>query len=401
MPAVDRRRITLRVDKVVAGGDGLGREDTGRVVLVTGALPGELVVAEIDRERRDVAFARTVEVIEPTAARRTPPCPAVERGCGGCGWQHVEVDAQRELKRQIVVEALERTGRIADPAVTVAPALPDERYRTTVRLAVDAEGRVGFRAARRHDVVAVTDCLVAHPLLSELLGRLRLPAGEEIVLRVGAATAERAAWWTPAQLARPASLPDDVQTGRRGHVHEVVGGRRLRVGNGAFFQPSREAAEAIVDAVRRSAGPARDWPAGAVVDAYGGVGLFAATVVPADRPVVVVESAAPACADAAVNLAGHRAEVVNRQVESWQPCPAALVIADPARAGLGRQAAQRLAATGTPLLVLVSCDPVSLARDAGLLREHGYRLAGAEVIDTFPNTTHVEVVSRFERVGAG
>lgn len=401
MPAVDRRRITLRVDKVVAGGDGLGREDTGRVVLVTGALPGELVVAEIDRERRDVAFARTVEVIEPAAARRSPPCPEVERGCGGCGWQHVEVDAQRELKRQIVVEALERTGRVADPVVTVARALPDERYRTTVRLAVDAEGRAGFRAARRHDVVAVRDCLVAHPLLSELLGRLRLPGGEEIVLRVGASTAERAAWWTPGKLARPASLPDDVRTGRRGHVHEVVGGRRLRVGNGAFFQPSREAAEAIVDAVRRSSGPASDWPAGAVVDAYGGVGLFAATVVPADRPVVVVESAAAACADAAVNLAGHRVEVVNRQVESWQPCPAALVIADPARAGLGRQAAQRLAASGTPLLVLVSCDPVSLARDAGLLREHGYRLAGAEVIDTFPNTTHVEVVSRFERVGAG
>ena len=98
-----------------------------------------------------------------------------------------------------------------------------------------------------------------------------------------------------------------------------------------------------------------------------------------------------------VNLAGRRARIVCSQVEQWKPRRADLVIADPSRSGLGRAAVAVLAATQAARMVLVSCDPVSLARDAGLLRELGYDHSRSTVYDLFPQTHHVEVVTTFDR----
>jgi 23S rRNA (uracil1939-C5)-methyltransferase len=130
---------------------------------------------------------------------------------------------------------------------------------------------------------------------------------------------------------------------------------------------------------------------GIVVDAYGGVGLLASALAP--RSTTVVESSASACADAAVNLADRRAEIVCSSVEQWRSHRADLVIADPSRSGLGKQAVAVLSATQAPHLIVVSCDPVSLARDAG------YDHVRSTVHDLFPQTHHVEVVTTFERRG--
>lgn len=134
-----------------------------------------------------------------------------------------------------------------------------------------------------------------------------------------------------------------------------------------------------------------------VVDAYAGVGLFGATVVPERLRLVSVEGSRSSCADAEVNLAGTNATIVRCSVEKWRPEPAELVIADPSRSGLGKDAAARLVATGAATIVLVSCDPVSLARDAALLVGHGFTLELCEVLDLFPHTHHVETVSTFVR----
>jgi 23S rRNA (uracil1939-C5)-methyltransferase len=149
----------------------------------------------------------------------------------------------------------------------------------------------------------------------------------------------------------------------------------------------------LVTAVRAACGEIVD--GGTVVDAYGGIGLFAATV--AEARVTVVEGSAAACADATANLSDRRAKVVHAQVEQWRARRADLVIADPSRTGLGRQAVGVLADTMAPRIVLVSCDPVSLARDAGLLRDRGYDHVSSTVHDLFPQPHHVEVVTTFDR----
>ncbi len=160
--------LQLRPTAMAAGGAALARDDNGRVVFIEGALPGELVGAEVFEEHVDYAKATVASVEEAAPGRVAPPCPYVAAGCGGCGWQHVDPVVQVELKRDIVVDALRRIGRLANPVVAVAPALPSTGYRTTVRMGVRA-GRAGFRAHRSHDLVDIDACLVADPLLADLI----------------------------------------------------------------------------------------------------------------------------------------------------------------------------------------------------------------------------------------
>jgi tRNA/tmRNA/rRNA uracil-C5-methylase (TrmA/RlmC/RlmD family) len=131
-----------------------------------------------------------------------------------------------------------------------------------------------------------------------------------------------------------------------------------------------------------------------MVDAYGGVGLFAATV-GAGRPVTLVEWSSAAVADARVNVPD--AQVLRLDLARWRPSPAALVVADPARTGLGAKPVRTLARTGATHLVLVSCDPAALGRDTALLRAEGFEHAGTTLVDLFPHTPHVEAVTRFIR----
>jgi 23S rRNA (uracil1939-C5)-methyltransferase len=303
------------------------------------------------------------------------------------------------FKIAVVAEALTRTARIADVEIRSGGSVPATAYRTTLRLAIDPHGKPAFRAAHSQTPVPVEECLVAHPALNVLLRDLVLPGAREVLLRVGARTGDRLIRWWPDTLPVPAGLPAGVRTGPHASIDEIVDGVRLRVGADAFFQSSPEAAELLIAAVRRAAGPADGWDDGPVLDACGGVGLFAATVLPADRERLVIESNPVACDDARYNLVNLPARVLQRPLERWTPKRMALVIANPARAGLGKATVDVLAATRTPRLVLVSCDPVAFARDARLLGEHGYRLDGCEVLDLFPQTHHMEVVSRFSRKG--
>ena len=389
---------------MAAGGDAIARDDGGRVVFVEGALPGERVRARIVQAKKDFARAVVVDVVDPSPDRVAPPCEARVAGCGGCSWQHVEGDAQVRLKVAIVEDALRRIGRVdlaSFPSIGVRAMSEGERaVRTSARLGVDREGRAGQHRRASREVVATSSCLAAHPLLDELIVEGRFGGADEVLLRVGVASGERAALGYPTS--DDFSLPDDVALGPDAVVHESVAGAWLQVSLGSFFQSGPVAAEALVAAVDDAVGAAL--PAGGhLVDAYAGVGLFGATV-GARRPgvrVTSVESDGAANADARVNLAELDAVVVEGEVGRWRPQsgdrPVDVVVADPARSGLGRPGAAAIVAAGAPRIVLVSCDPASLARDVRLLVDAGYRLGGIELVDAFPDTFHVEAVSRFDR----
>jgi 23S rRNA (uracil1939-C5)-methyltransferase len=381
----------VRIEKMAAGGDAIAHLGDGRVVFVEGALPGETVKVEVHTSKRDFARAVVAEVQQPSPHRVVPPCPALESGCGGCAWQHADPVAQLTWKADVVADALRRTAKLPDAMVRVGAAVPPWGYRTSMRLAVTPDGRLGLRAASSHRVVPLGDCPVAHPALSALLAGARVDGAEEVSLRVSVATGEATAMGHGGR-GRFAGLPADVGVGPEATLYERVGGVSLRVSAASFFQSGPAAAELLVATVRDACGDALG-AGGPFLDAYGGGGLFAATIAP-DRA-IVVESSPSACADARLNVPGAR--VHEMPFELWSPEPVGLVVADPARAGLGREAVDVLAATGAARVVLVSCDPVAAARDASLLAAHGYRHAGATVLDLFPHTPHVEVVTRFDR----
>ncbi len=388
--------LTLVPTAMAAGGAAVAREATGRVVLVDGALPGEAVEVVITEQRSSYARARVVAVVEPSPDRVSPPCPHVARGCGGCGWQHVSLEAQRRYKTEVVSEALGRIGGLTGAKVVPAPPASLAGYRTTLRLSSDG-ARPGFRRHRGHEVVPVDSCLVAHPLLAELLASGEFGEAAEVTLRCGARTGERLAVLAPssagARLPGPVRVigEDELAAGRRAWIFEEVAGKRLRLSAESFFQASPEGAESLVSLVASAVAGAPDGP---LVDVYGGVGLFAATV-GEGRSVTVVECSPSAAADARVNLPAASVRLID--VERWRPSKAAVVVADPPRAGLGAAGVAALVATRASHLALVSCDAASLGRDAALLQARGFRLQWAALVDMFPGTPHIEVVSAFVR----
>ncbi|HVM07485.1 MAG TPA: TRAM domain-containing protein [Acidimicrobiales bacterium] len=400
-------RLEVGATAIVPGGAALARDDDGRVVFVEGALPGERVVAEVVEERKDFRRAVTIDVVDASPERVAPPCGNVALGCGGCGWQHVAVAGQRRLKEEMVADALRRIAKLAaddlPPLRTVE--LLDAGFRTTVRVAV-RDGRPMFHRAGSADLVDATACHVAHPLLLPLLdgdsGDVDYGDASQVVLRASVATGERAALVRPEHLnTSRLRVPVDVQFGR-GLLHERIAGRMLQVSIRSFLQSSPQAATALVEQVLAAIERAGPGGIGRMADLYAGVGVFADAVAAATgAAVVAVESDRSSSGDAIDNLAwaGARATVVRSEVGRWRPethdVPFDLVVADPARPGLGRPGTGTVAAASPRVLVLISCDAASFARDVTLLRDAGYRLTDATLVDAFPHTPHVEIVSVF------
>ena len=314
-----------------------------------------------------------------------------------------------------MVDALRRGAGLqdAEALVSIGASVDALAYRATVRAAVDASGRAGFRRLRSHGVVVSGACPVADRRIADVLEHGRFPGVDEILLRVSERTGEVVV--SPGMTGIGITVPVGVRVGdENDQMSETVAGVELRVSMGSFFQSSAEAANLLVEAVAAALGvpaaPSGLHPvrSGLLVDLYGGIGLFAATLGRAYGRVVVVEHAARAASDARVNVATHaRAEVVVTDVDEWRPTPTIHgelsghgpgqidVVADPARRGLGRGGVATIAALRPQVVVLVSCDAAALGRDARLLAGEGWALEHTTVLDLFPHTHHLEAVSRF------
>jgi 23S rRNA (uracil1939-C5)-methyltransferase len=381
--------VELTPTAMIAGGDAIARDRDGRVVFVEGALPGERVRAEMIEVRPTYAKAQLRDVLERSSDRILPPCPEVARGCGACPWQHIATDGQRRYKCDIVRDALRRIGRFEPPELAPTVELEPWDFRTTVRASVK-NGRAGFRRASSHDSVDVDGCLVAHPLIAELIVDGRYPGADEVQLRCGARTGERMAAVIPA--GGSMTVPADV---RSDHVHERAAGRSWRISADSFFQTRADGVDALAELVANAADALE--AATTAIDLYSGVGIFAGVLAAQGWSVTAVESSRSAVADARVNLHGLDVAVVRSDVTKWVARQADLVVADPSREGLGKRGVATVVATAARRVVLVSCDAASLGRDAGLLRGAGYDLTSVIPVDLFPHTAHVEVVTIFDR----
>lgn len=399
--------IEVDVTNIAHGGVSVARHE-GRVVFVSDAIPGERVVARVtDDSKPSFWRADTVAVLEPSEHRREHvwAAAALDRDpadrAGGAEFGHIELGHQRELKRQVLADALARMAGITTD-VTVEP-LPgdDERsgtgWRTRVRLQVDASGRTGPFAARSHRVIPVTDLPLATPDLAAAAPLGRAVRGVDHVDVVSPSTGG----------ARVIGAPRAIV--------EVVGGREFRLADRGFWQVHRSAAATLTTAVQEAIDGDRFDPAAANLDLYGGVGLLAAAVADrfgSDTRITSVESDPAATGYAAANLSEWASATAETgRVERWlrerapsAPSPSAArssgatVVLDPPRSGAGREVVDGIAALSPEQIVYVACDPVALARDVALFAGHGYALSRLRSFDLFPNTHHLEAVATLTRV---
>lgn len=418
----------LRIEKVVHGGFGLGREE-GRVWLVPYTAPGDLIEAEPVQRHATYIEGVCKEVVEAGPDRVEPRCPLFGR-CGGCHLQHLSSKAQVAARREILLESARRLGRIEglEPKVICGK---EWEYRARLEFHVGAS-RIGFFARNSHDLVPVEDCPIALPAIRRLIPDLSLaiaeakvtgPANIEVVVgadhEVVFVCDGPPGWFTPALPSLLMSLPG-VQgillhtRGRhwismgRTEVTWVVpgpGGRKLcaDLDPRGFTQANIHLNACLVEEVLNLADVRA---AEEVLELYAGAGNFTLPLLALDqRPSVTaveVQRLALAALERAARayrvnhmrlttLPGKTEAMLRRLLEQHKRYD--LVLADPPRAGIG-QATRLLPRFGPLRIVLVSCEPTTLARDTAVLIEAGYRPATLVLVDMFPQTAHVEAVLR-------
>ena len=436
--------VTLTIEKLVHGGRGLARLE-GAPVFVAGALAGERVEAVVTAVRKGYLEAALARVTAPSPDRIEAPCPLVAT-CGGCQIQHLAYRAQLEAKRAIAVESLRRLGGLAAdvPPVTPSPDVFGYRVRADLKVGTMGGKRVlGFHAARSRTVVPVPACPVLHPRLQAALGPLSdlvarrtasisgrktastsgrgnrglagleeveiqtTGAGPDLVIVFRMRALDRRTLGAIGRELRGAlPLRGLVAYDQRRHrwvgggdaIEERIDGIDCRVSDRTFLQINPGVNAALVSAVVEWAelsGRER------VVDLYAGFGNFSLPLARRARLVTAVESSPSAVADARFNAraSGVGLRVASSPVESWTPeadeGSPDLVVVDPPRAGLTQAALDRVVALAPPKILYVSCEPATLARDAGRLARAGYRLARIQGFDMFPHTAHVEILAEF------
>ena len=373
--------VELRIEKLVYGGDGLARlppaaDGRRQAVFVPFTLPGELVRVELLPPARGRVAAQLLDVLEPSPDRIAPGCEYFGR-CGGCQWQHTAPERQLALKREILLETLQRTGGVAWPGAVALHHAEAWGYRNRIRLQAIPGVGVGYYQHQSRRVLPITHCPIASPELSRGLAELAAQPPlrrEEIELAVD---------------------NDDRGLATEGPLEFAVAGHRYRVSAGAFFQVNRFlAGELVAAALGEASGQT-------ALDLFSGVGLFALPLAVRFETVEAVESDPAAVADLRHNAADARIRVAHFDALDYlrarEPGAVDLVLADPPRAGLGAELVEAIIALAPARLHLVSCDPATLGRDLRPLLAAGYQIRAVHLFDLFPQTYHLETVVHLAR----
>ena len=400
--------IDIDLSGMAYGGEALGRLPDGRAVFVPHALAGERVRIEPVSEKRGHVKARLVEVLQASPLRIAPRCPHFGL-CGGCHYQFLPYREQLAVKTRVFTEQLQRLAGIAAPPVQPIVASPAAwNYRNAVQFHLDPAGKPGYQEAQSHRVLPIRECSLPEEAINEtwpLLDLVPIPGLERIELRSGSDGEilinfeSRSNQPPEMELDLPVSVvhqgPDGplLMAGDDFITIEVLK-RSFHVSAGSFFQVNSRQAAALASHLDQVLPLDQQTT---LLDVYCGVGLFSALLAPRVKRLVGVEVSPSACDDFALNLDEFdHVELYTGAAEEILPhlnLHPDVIIVDPPRAGLDRQALDAIVGMNPRTLAYVSCDPATLSRDLRRLGEAGYHLHQVTPFDLFPQTYHIESVS--------
>lgn len=432
-------------------GEGVGRVE-GYTLFVPGALPGERVLVRVEHVKKQYGHAKLLRVLTASPDRVAPPCGIYER-CGGCQLQHLDYAAQLRVKRQLVVDNLQRIGKLQDVVAHPTLGMSDPwRYRNKVQVPIgEEEGGLigGFYAQGSHDIIDMKECLIQHEegdRVVETVKRLGRELGitayheeshtgllRHVVVKVGFRTAEvmlvlvtngvniphEDEWIARIRSEIPgvASICQNVNEGRtnvifgdrtlvlwgREVIYDYIGDIKFAISPRSFFQVNPVQTEVLYGkALEYAALTGRE----TVIDAYCGIGTISLFLAQRARRVYGVEIVPEAIEDARLNaelngianvdFSVGRAEEV---LPAWQRAGVTpdVVVVDPPRKGCDGALLVTLLELKPGRIVYVSCNPSTLARDLRVLEDGGYRTVEVQPVDMFPHTTHIENVALIVR----
>ncbi|HEX4956091.1 MAG TPA: TRAM domain-containing protein [Thermoanaerobaculia bacterium] len=377
---VDEAEVVI--EKLVAGGDGLGRVE-GVPLLVPRSAPGDRLRVKITERHPDYGRGEIVEILTPGPGRREPPC-SYFGSCGGCDLQHLDDALQTRLKVTAALETLSRLGGVTLDRVPRIVAGSPFGYRLRTQLhtePLEQRALLGYHARRSNELVVVDRCPVLVPDLERALPVLAATVNASSPQRLDLAAGRRGSWTISPRIE---GLPG-------GEVELEVDDLTFRYDARVFFQGHRGLVGELIAAVVGEAGGELAF------DLYGGVGLFALPLARRYAKVVMVEGDRVAGRFARLNARGNKldnVEVVGQAVETWLPelpREAERVVVDPPRTGLSKAVRNQLLRGRPRRLTYASCHAATLGRDLkDLLR--GYDLESVTFLDLFPQTGHIETV---------
>ena len=429
--------LRLSIEKLVYGGDGLAHAD-GNTVFVPYVLPGEEVRATAKTRKKKLIWAELLEVSSPAKERGRAKCAHFQK-CGGCHYQHIPPTEQLRLKKGILRETLSRLGGISWDGAIVEHAAQPYSYRNRAQWAVRSSlpRALGYFLPESSVIVPIDECPVLSPRLANTYAKLQdmtrggtLPAGVQEIEAFADSTDEKIALNVAFEkFPKPAeelastfrnALPEiesllllDQKKNRfeltgPGYLTHEAGGFKYRVSHLSFFQVNRFLIEDLLKTVTANAHGAL------ALDLYSGVGFFTLPLAKTFQKVVSVDANLAATRDlyanaeiADVTVTSHN-EHAEDFLKKTNEKPE-FVVLDPPRAGLGAEAAAKLAELGAQEIVYLSCDPSTLARDLAVLTNSArkpkeitrpgirYEITEMHLFDLFPQTFHIETLVRLRK----
>ncbi len=391
------------------GGDAMGRLPDGRTVFVPFGLAGDHVRIRIVEEKKRYARGEIQEILQPSPNRIQPKCLHYQT-CGGCHYQHLNYSQQLEWKTNILIDQLKHIGGLQDiPIQPVNPSLSIWNYRNYVQFHLTDKGELGFQKFQSEEPFPLKECHIPLPDLNKLWPFINfepIPGLQRIGLRKGVGedaililesndlrTPELTVEDLPVSVIHKSQAGTLIMAGSD-YVEMAIADRIFHVSAGSFFQVNTAMAEAMVDFLLHHL-PLESNKT--LLDVYCGVGLFSAFLAPKVARIVGIESSPEACSDYELNLDEFdNIELYEAPVEKVIPyldISSDILIVDPPRSGISRAALQGIIHLAAPILIYISCNPSSLARDAKSLTASGYQLDSITPFDLFPQTYHIESIS--------
>ena len=446
MELAKNQEHTVTIEGYGEGGMGVARID-GRVVFVHGALRGEKCRVLILKTLKSVAFAKVLEVIEPSSERITPDCPYFPR-CGGCTYRHIRYEEELRLKKQRVQDNLSRIGGSDVTVEEILGARDTLRYRNKAQYPVSKDGAVGFYRARTHEVIECEHCLLVKPeadaaaeALREYMQSCRVAgydektgrglvrhlyvrsnaAGESLVcvLVNGDKLPKEDRLVTLLRDACPKCTGIVLGTNtKKGNVilgdryrtlwgsdrlEDTLCGKTFRLSVPSFYQVNRIQAERLYAKAIEFAGLTGQET---VLDLYCGAGTITLALSDHAKKVLGAEIVPEAIGDARENAArngvknaeffcGDASDVAKKLArENLRPD---VITVDPPRKGLAADVVESIAEMQPGRVVYVSCDSATMARDVKRLADLGYTAQRACAVDMFPRADHIETVVLLSR----